>query len=225
MSGTAATLVTPGFTRALLRLLLMAACVLLVVSVRVVTSARSELREAEELLQRHDRDAAIVQLRRAARWYAPLSPYHARALHLLWREGDEAERAGELERALSAYRSVRGAILATRSLYVPERELLTAANERIASLMARQEVPGVDAGKTPEQLRREHLALLTPIPGPNVFWSCVVLGGFVCWVFATFAFSLRAIDDEDRWVPAEVKRWGGLSAAGFGLFVLGMLLI
>ena len=216
---------TPGFTRAALRLLLMAACVLTLVSVRVVISARSELQQAQALLGEEDRDAAIVHLRRAARWYAPLSPYHARALGLLWELADRAERAGELERALSAYRGVRGAILATRSLYVPERARLTAANERIAELMSRQEVPGVDAGKTPEQLRREHLALLAPIPGPDVFWSCVVLAGFVCWVCAAFAFSLRAIDDQDRWVPAEVKRWGGLSAAGFGLFVVGMLLI
>lgn len=211
--------------RAVLRVLLMAACVLALVSVRVVLSAKRELEQGQQLLAAHDREGAIVHLRRAARWYAPLSPYHARALRLLWQQGEQAERAGEQESALLAYRAVRGAILATRSLYVPERALLTAANERIASLMAHQEVPGVDAGKSPEQLRGEHLALLEPIPGPNVFWSCVVLFGFVCWAFAAFTFSLRAIDDQDHWVPAEVKRWAGLSAAGFGLFVLGMLLI
>jgi hypothetical protein len=208
-----------------LRLLLMAAGVLLLVSVRVVWSARSELRQAEGLLASADREAAILHLRRAARWYAPLSPYHVRALELLWKLAQEAERSGDAEGALSAYRAVRGAILATRSTYVPERARLTAANERIASLMAQQEPPGIDAGKSREQLRREHLALLTPIPGPDMLWTCVLLGGFVCWVVAAFAFSLRAIDDQDRWILPEVKRWGGLCALGFGLFVLGMLLI
>jgi len=225
MSTVSTALWTPALTRNALRLLLMAAGVLTVVSARVVISSRSELREAEVLLARQDREGAIVHLRRAARWYAPLSPYHSRALTQLWRLAEDAERTGDAEGALSAYRAVRGAILATRSTYVPERARLTAANERIASLMAREEPPGIDAGKSQAQLHREHLALLTPIPGPNVFWSCVVLAGFVCWVVAAFAFSLRAIDDEDRWVVPEVRRWGALCALGFGLFVLGMVLI
>jgi len=225
MSSSTPALVTPALVRASLRVLLMAACVLGLVSARVIWSARSELHEAEQLLALQDRDGAIVHLRRAARWYAPLSPYHARALALLWELGVEAERAADAAQALSAYRAVRGAILATRSTYVPERARLTAANERIASLMADEPPPGIDAGKTRQQLRSEHLALLTPIPGPNVLWTCVLLAGFVCWLVAAFAFSLRAIDDDDRWVPREARRWGGLCALGFGLFVLGMVLI
>jgi hypothetical protein len=47
----------------------------------------------------------------------------------------------------------------------------------------------------------------------------------VCWVGSAFAFSMRAIDDEERWVRVEVRRWGGLIALGFGLFVLGMVLV
>jgi hypothetical protein len=120
---------------------------------------------------------------------------------------------------------VRGAILATRSTYVPERARLEAANQRIALLMSKQDPPGMDAGKSERQRYEEHLALLAPIPGPNVFWSCVLLAGFVCWVFAAFALSIRGLDGEERWVPRELKRWGGLIAVGFSLFVLGMVLV
>jgi hypothetical protein len=194
------------------------------VATRVVLSARHELATGEGLLQRGDREGAVVHLRRAARWYAPFSPYHVLALSRLSEIGHAAEQAGESALALSAYRAVRGSILATRSLYVPERARLEAANQRIALLMAHEPAPGMDAGKTPEQLRQEHLALLTPIPGPNVFWSVVVLLGFACWVGAAFAFSVRAIDEEDRWVLPEVRRWSGLIVLGFGAFVLGMVL-
>jgi hypothetical protein len=197
---------------------------LTVVSVRVVLSAREELAVAEKLLTQQDRDAAIVHFRRAARWYAPLSPYHARALARLGELAASAERAGDREGALAAYRAVRGSILATRSLYVPQRALLEAANQHIASLMADEPAPGVDAGKSREQLRREHLALLTPIPGPDVFWSCVLLLGFACWVSAAFALSFRAIDPEDRWVPRELLRCGSFVVVGFALFVLGLVL-
>jgi hypothetical protein len=199
--------------------------VLLLVAARVLISARQELAEAEGFLAQHDRAAAVVHYRRAARWYLPFSPYHVRALERLAEIGQEAERAGEPELALSAYRALRGAILATRSTYVPERPRLEAANVHIARLMAQQPAPGVDAGKPEKQLYDEHLALLTPIPGPSVFWSCVLLLGFVCWVGSAFAFSMRAIDDEERWVRVEAVRWGGLIALGFGLFVLGMVLV
>lgn len=199
--------------------------VLGVIVVRVVTSARSELAEADALRAAADLDGAIVHYRRAARWYAPGSPYHRRALERLTRIGADAERAGDRERALSAYRSVRGAIMATRSLYVPESQLLAATNRRIAGLMAELPPPGMDAGKSREQLRREHLALLEQLPGPDPFWTCVLLFGFFGWIAAAFGFSVRAIDAEDRWVPREALRWGAAIAVGFGLFVLGMTLV
>lgn len=210
--------------RIALRGVALVACVFTVVSVRVVLSAREELAEAETLLAQNDRAAAIVHFRRAARWYAPLSPYHVRALGRLGELARSAERSGDRDGALAAYRAVRGSILATRSLYVPQRPLLEAANQRIASLMADEPAPGVDAAKSHEQVRREHLALLTPIPGPDVFWSCVLLLGFGCWVAAAFALSFRAIDGDDRWVPRELLRYGSFVVVGFALFVLGLVL-
>lgn len=201
------------------------ASALAVVAARVVWSARSELAQAAQALAANDEDAGIVHLRRAARWYAPGSPYHVRALEQLARIGASAEKRGDVDHALSAYRSLRGAIMAARSLYVPEPARLDAANRRIAALMASLPPPGVDQGKSRAQLEREHLALLRAVPGPNTFWSCVLLLGFACWVGSAFAFSARAIDDEDRWVAREARRWGSLIALGFGLFVLGMALV
>jgi hypothetical protein len=210
--------------RSACQLLALAALVLFVIVIRVVSSARQELGEADRLLARGDLDGAIVHYRRAARWYAPGSPYHVRALEQLAQLAADAERNGEPERALSAYRSLRAAIMATRSLYVPEQARLGAANLRIAALMAELPPPGMDAGKSRAQLRAEHLRLLQAIPGPNLFWTCVLLSGFFGWVSAAFAFSVRAIDEHDRWVVAEARKWGICIALGFGLFLLGMSL-
>jgi tetratricopeptide (TPR) repeat protein len=206
------------------RFLGVAALLCSVLVVRVISSAKDELGKAEALASQGDVEGAIVHFRRAARWYAPASPYHVTALDRLAKIGAKAEAEGQLERALRAYRSVRGSILATRSFYVPERARLHAANERIAALMAEQPPPGMDAGKSKAQIAREHLALLTPIPGPSVLWTVVLLLGFFGWVSAAFAFSVRAIDEHDRWVPAEARKWGAVMALGFGLFVLGMAL-
>jgi len=217
-------MLNPARIRILARGMALVAFVLFVVVVRVVSSARQELAEAEAALAHGETDAAVVHYRRAARWYAPGSPYHVRALERLAELGRKAEAAADIDGALHAYRALRGAIMATRSVYVPEPARLAAANRRIAALMADLPAPGMDAGKSKLQLQREHLALLENIPGPNVFWTCVLLAGFVCWVSAAFAFSVQAIDEHDRWIVGQARKWGALIALGFGLFLLGMSL-
>ena len=193
-------------------------------TVRVVASAASELERAGELERESDVVSAVVHYRRAVRWYAPLSPYHARALVALARIGAEAERAGDPELALSAYRAIRSGILSTRSFYTPETERLSAANARIADLMAAAPPPPIDAGKSRDQLRAEHLALLQADNGPDLGWTLVLLAGFGLWVFGAFMFSLRALDDEERYIPAQVRRWGAVIAVGLCMFFAGLAL-
>ncbi len=201
-----------------------AAVVLSVLLVRVLSSARQELQAADALLAQKDVDGAIIHYRRAARWYAPGSPYHVEALQRLAEIARDAEASSDVDRALRAERAIRAAIMATRSFYVPERARLQTADEHIAALMAEQPAPGMDAGKSKDQIRREHLALLEHDPGPNVFWTLVLLSGFAAWVSAAFVFSVRAIDEQDRWVPDQARKWGAVIVLGFGLFVLGMAL-
>ena len=210
--------------RRLVHVALLSAVLLGAFAVRVVTSAAAELRAGDAYRVHGQLEAALVHYRRAARWYAPGSPYHVQALSKLGAIGAQAERDGDSELALSAYRAIRAAIMSTRSFYIPERARLVAADERIATLMAAQPAPPMDAGKSRAQLRAEHLALLSEDPGPSVLWSIVLLIGFAAWVFGAFAFTMRAIDDEDRFIRREVLRWGAVIAIGFGLFVLGLSL-
>jgi len=214
--------VSATLTRVLLRAAVACAVIFAVVAIRVVTSSQAELTIAERHEQEGDVEAALVHYRRAARWYAPLSPYHVQALSALGRIAAQAEQDGDVELALSAYRAVRSAILSTRSLYVPEPSRLAAADKRIASLMAGLPPPQMDAGKSREQLEREHLALLQHDPDPKLGWTLVLLVGFATWVSGAFAFSIRAIDDDDRFVRLEATRWGATIVVGFALFVLGM---
>jgi hypothetical protein len=213
-----------GLVRFLLRALAIGALVASAFSVRVVLSARSELALGDRQRDDGDSEAAVLHYRRAARWYAPFSPFHARALSELGRIAAGAEMEGNVELALAAHRAVRSAILSTRSFYVPERARLDAANRRIAALMAGLPPPPMDAGKPREQLEREHLALLEDDPDPKLGWTLVLLLGFFGWVFGAFAFTQRAIDDDDRFVPREALRWGAVIGVCFALFVLGMAL-
>jgi hypothetical protein len=207
-----------------LRILAVGALVLGTITARVVYSARTELAAARQAADMADVDAAIAHYRRAARYYAPASPYHIAALDQLESLGGAAEKAGDGARALAAYRAIRGSILAARSFYVPEPDRLAAADQHIAKLMSEQPAPGVDAGKTRDTLYAEHLALLEASPDPSLFWSFVLLAGFIAFAGAAFVFSVRAIDAHDRLIPASAVRWGAVIVVGFGLFALGLSL-
>lgn len=197
---------------------------LAVLVVRVVVASHQELGQAESLAGGGDVDAAIVHYRRAARWYAPGNPYATDALEALARVGRAAERAGDRERALFAWRSVRAAIMASRSFYVPHGDRLARANEHIAELMASGEPPPVDAGKSRAELKAEHLALLRGVSRPRIGWTLLLLVGFFGWVGGAFAFAWRAIDEEDRIVRHEALRWGAVVVVGLVLWLVGMAL-
>lgn len=214
----------PVWTREALRWVAVAAVLLSAFTARVVTSARAELIEGDRLAREGDPVAAVVHYRRAARWYAPLSPYHVEALERLARTGERAERDGDAELALSAYRAVRSGILSTRSFYTPEPTRLEAANERIADLMSAAPPPPMDANKTREALRQEHLVLLERDNAPHLGFTVMLLIGFFSWVFGAFMFAYRAVDDDDRFVLPEVRRWGVVIGLGLCLFVTGLSL-
>jgi hypothetical protein len=196
--------------------------ILAVLAVRVVTSSEAELSRADELRRRGETEQAILHYRRAASWYAPGNPFVLDALSSLESIGNEAEDAGDVERALLAYRSIRGAILTARSTYTPHEDRLARANARIAALMAAEDPPPIDAGKTQAVLEAEHLELLERTKRPNVLWSLVLVLGFAVWVSGAFAFATRAIDEEDRIVSGAARLWGTTIIVGFGLFFLGM---
>lgn len=224
MTGTAGALGKATWARRGARGAAVCGVLLAVLVVRVVTASSQELDEGDRLLEAGDVDAAIVHYRRSARWYAPASPYPVDALARLAELGGAAEEAGETSRALSAYRAIRASIMSTRSFYTPHPEQLEAANDRIATLMASLPPPPIDAGKTPAQLREEHLALLTQDRRPDLGWTLVLLFGFFAWVAGAFAFASRAIDEEDRLRKKPALRYGAVVVVGMSMFVIGMLL-
>lgn len=213
-----------AFASVALRVLAVIAAVLVVVTVRVVAESRNELARAARAEDRSDVDAAVVHYRRAARWDAPFNPFSSDALDALFRLGRDAERANDRARALEAYRGVRAAVLAARSLYIPHEAALHRANSRIADLMAAEPAPAIDAGKSHEQIRREHLALLEEPIRPSPIFGLVALLGFVTWASAAYLMFTRGVDEEDGFVLTEARLWGTMFIVGFGLFLLGLAL-
>jgi hypothetical protein len=119
-------------------------------AIRVVVEGRAALVEGETAEQRGRAAEAIRAYEAAARWYLPLAPHVDEAygrLGALARSTDPAV-------SLAAWRSIRAAARATRSLWTPHAGDLAAADEAIATISAR--VPG--AATADPAWHRERLA-------------------------------------------------------------------
>ncbi len=190
---------------------------------RVLYMSRLEVANGQDAYARGDWPGAVVAYRRAAHWYAPGSPYVMTALDELRRIGRRAEMEGQHDVALAAYRAIRTSCLGTRSFYTPHEDRLEEANGRIAALLARAERPPMDRGKTVDQLRREHLELLTNVEAPDPVWAAVACLSFVAWIALCFAFISRGLTDELRIKRRPAAILGTLVVVSLAAWVLALI--
>ena len=204
--------VSRGFSVAIV----MVAAVLL----RVFFSGLDAYKAGRASLEANDFEEAIVRFRRAASWYLPASPIVRRSLDALESIGKTREAAGDWITARKAWEGERAAILGARSLFVPHKERLVLANERIAHLMVA--VEGHRPGETSAEQLGYHQNLLSRDLSFYIGWTLLALMGFACWVAGALLFVLRGLraDDTLRVRPAFLG--GLLIVVGFGAFMAGL---
>jgi hypothetical protein len=200
-----------------------------VVVTRAVWEGRGALDRGSDFARAGDLPEAVTWYRRAARWYVPLAPHVGRAYDHLEAIARDAEAAGDVDLALAAWRGVRGSIKATRSFYVPHVDRLEPANQRIAALMAQQEVSARRDAAVSEDVQRAaaqafHYALLARDESPSVLWSVVALLGLAGWLGGGALFAARGVTADDKLVPRTAARAGALVAAGLVVWMLGLYL-
>jgi hypothetical protein len=104
---------------------------------RVALQSHSECARADTWLVQGDRESAIMAYRHAAEAWAPLSATGP-ALDALDDIAQDARDQGDIQTELLALRASRSAILAVRTLWVPNGSRLPRLHERIGELMAVQ---------------------------------------------------------------------------------------
>ena len=184
--------------------------ILSVAFVRVWTSARTELSRAQTAQAAGEIDEAIEHFQYAARWYTPFSSASFDAIDALWRIGQEQEKQGKPTLALKAYRRLRGAILATRSMYSPFESRRVATNERIAQLTADEQLRlGHETirGRSRTELVADHLKLLQDDPAPSPGWSLLVVLFFIGWVSGGFVTIYKGLDASGKTRRPAFAKW------------------
>ncbi len=192
-----------------------------VMTLRAFLEARAEMAEAALVLGRGDVEQAIVHLRGSARWDAPFNGYAGAARAQLIQLAELCEARGDAAHALSAWRSLHAAIMATRSFYTPHPEQLARADERIAALMAKQPPPAIDAQRTEPERKAEYLALLQP-RDPNPLGVLLACLGFATWVGAAVVFLQWGVDREGRILRSIARPSALCLLAGWIVFAVGL---
>lgn len=192
---------------------------------KAVVEGRAELRESLRLRE-EDVGQAIVHARRAASWYVPLASHTDDAHRELTELATAAERRGDRENALFAWRSIRAASLSTRWLVEPYRQKRLLADAAIARLSSEEPPPSPLASQKlgPRELERLHASWLARDDAPRPLWVLVMLLGLAGWAGGAYSFVTRGMTERGRLVPEVAKRAAMVAAAGVGMFVLGLWL-
>ncbi|MFH0903449.1 MAG: hypothetical protein V2A73_22700 [Pseudomonadota bacterium] len=193
-----------------------------VIAGRTLWDGRKALLSGDAAYGRGEVEEAIAAWRRAARWYSPAAPHVRVAYGRLESVAREAEQRGDSRQALAAWQAIRSSCLSTRSFYVPYADHLAVANERIAALMASMEGPDADPGKTEEERRAWHQALLSRDPSPSVGWTLVALLGLAGWIGGAVLFAFKGISPEEKLNRRAAIRAVVLIAAGLLTWMLGL---
>lgn len=167
------------------RTILIVAVVLAVfgaLGIRVVVEGRGALDEGDDWMTRGRPVEAIAAFEASARWYLPLAP-HVDDAYTRLRALGASEDPGV---ALAAWRGIRSAARATRTLWQPHGDHLAAADTAIAALSAR--MPGAapigDPAVPTSTAEREawHRARLSRDGRAGLGGALVAAFGIVLWL-------------------------------------------
>lgn len=167
------------------RIVIIAALVLAAfgaLAIRVVLEGRGALATGEDALARGKPGDAIRAFEASARWYLPLAPHVDEAYARL----RELAKSEDPATALAAWRSIRSAARATRTLWTPHAGDLAAADAAIAKLSANSPhgAPVEEGGAADSPAAREawHQARLARDPRPSLGAAALAAFGILLWL-------------------------------------------
>jgi hypothetical protein len=186
---------------------------------RAWLDGRAQLRQADEMAAAGDVDGEIRHLGRAARWRLPLAAHDEHARARLREIAERETEAGAVDTALAAWRELRSAILATRTVDVADPEQLAAANTAIVELMVAQANQSSSDGTAADSAR--WAAELEEEPTSRAR-SLAAAACFAVWLVACVGFFFQGVDGKGRLAPRPALRWGALALVSFAAWIITM---
>jgi hypothetical protein len=187
------------------------AAVLGALAIRVVVEGRAAIARGDEAMASGRTTHAIRAYETAARWYLPLAPHVDDAyvqLRTLAASSDPTV-------ALAAWRAIRGAARATRTLWTPHADDLAAADAALATLSAG--VPAAattDPGWHREQLARDGR--------PSIAAAALAGIGLVTWLAGAWILVRRGMSREGTLVRRPALGAAAALVLGVACWAVGL---
>ncbi len=96
---------------------------------------RTQFYKGEAALAGKDFISAIAGYESAIHMYTPGSTLVEKSAKRIWKIGEDFERAGDTERALLAYRSIRSSFFAVRGFSSPGKEWIVRCDAKIQGIL------------------------------------------------------------------------------------------
>ncbi|HEY5922693.1 MAG TPA: hypothetical protein VIV11_13520 [Kofleriaceae bacterium] len=164
-------------------------------AIRVVTEGRSALATGDDWMTRGKPAEAIRAFEASARWYLPLAPHVDDAYGRL----RALTKSEDPRLALAAWRSIRNAARATRTLWTPHTDDLAAADEAIAKLATAdpEGAPIGDPAAGVDAAGRQawHQARLSRDSRPSHGAAALAALGIVLWIGGALLLARRGVSD------------------------------
>lgn len=186
-------------------------------AVRVVIEGRRALADGDAALAAKRPLDAIAGWEAAARWYLPLAPHvdeaYARLVELA---------TADPKHALVAWRAVRRAATATRSLWTPHEGDLAAANTAIAALSAAHPEGAPAAGPGTPERTAFFAGLLAEDRRPRASMAALAILGILSWLAGIGVVVRRGIDAAGHVVKRPALVGLGLTVVGIVSWAVGL---
>lgn len=187
------------------------------IAIRVVVEGRDALADGDAALTAQRPLDAIAAWERAARWYLPAAP-HVDEAYTRLKDLAKVEPAVDI----LAWRAVRSAALASRTLWTPHADDLAEANAAIAQISAKDPEGSLASGKTLPDRIAWHQARLDRDPRPRTLGVALSIVGIVAWLVGLAVVFRRALDAAGKPDRRRIVLGAGIALAGAVAWIAGL---
>jgi hypothetical protein len=188
-----------------------------VLALRVVLEGRAALADGDAAHAAKRTHDAIAAWESAARWYLPAAPHvddaYARLTTLA---------KSDPQHALAAWRAVRRAALATRSLWTPHADDLATANAEIVRLSAAHPEAAPAAGQNATERTAYYAARYGADGRPSAGAVALAILGILSWLAGIAVVVRRGFMAGGALARRPALVGAGLTAAGLAAWALGL---
>ncbi|MBI3203642.1 MAG: hypothetical protein HYZ29_19040 [Myxococcales bacterium] len=186
---------------------------------RAVREGERQMRESDQAFHRADLPGALLHARAAAVMYAPGAPHVRRGYERMIAIAVGAEAAGQRRVAEAGWRSVRGAALETRHLWITHRAELARADDNLARLAQAPE--GVESADPKLVVARAKSALAHDDAPSTPFVAALVVG-FLLALGGLGVVGFSGVTPEGKVVLGRAKLGLALSLLGAAMWTFAV---